>query len=212
VTDKSAPAAAGDQDLVELIRQQCADEIGALQTTAAERAERIRAAAAAEAEALRTGARALGEARGRQASAKRVAVAETESRRAWLWAREQLIDEVLDAARQRLARFPDVDDGPRILHALIDEALRALPAGAVVVRVSAAGAALLDRAACDGLGRGRWELAVNTDGAPTAGVVVESADGRVRFDNSFEARMRRGREHLRRLVLDTLLAGEMPEW
>ncbi|HVN85123.1 MAG TPA: V-type ATP synthase subunit E [Candidatus Binatia bacterium] len=202
----------GSEDLVDLIRQQCVGEIAALRTEAAERAERIRASAVAEAETLRGDAQALGETRGRQATAKRLAVAETDSRRAWLWAREQLIDEVLNAARDRLSQFPHVPDARRIVHDLIVEALQVLPSGPVCVRVPAAVSALIDPPLCATLGGDRWQITVISDHAPAHGVVAESADGRLRFDNSFDARLRRGRDHLRRLVLDTLLGGEAPEW
>jgi len=212
VSDAADTTATGSADLVDLIRQQCATEIAELRSAATERAERARAAAAAESATLRAEARSIGEARGRQATATRLAVAETDSRRAWLWSREQLVEEVLETARARLAEFPNVPDGTRILHALVAEGLQALPPGPVYVRVSAASTQRLDSAACETLGRGRWQLTITTEGAPPAGVVVESDDGRLRFDNSFEARLRRNREGLRRLILETLLAGEMPEW
>jgi V/A-type H+/Na+-transporting ATPase subunit A len=211
VNDTPTTGPADSENLLALIRQQCVQEIADLRTAAAERVERIRAAAAAESATLEAEARTLGEQRGRDAAAKRLAAAETDSRRAWLWAREHLIEELLDAARQRLAAFPDVADGTRILQALIRESLHVLPPGAACVRVSPGCAARLDRAACDELGGGSWQLTVTSDGAPAGGVIVESDDGRLCFDNSFEARMGRGRDRLRQVVLDTLGAGEMPE-
>jgi len=212
VNEKPDTAVDGSENFAELIRQQSANEIAELRSSAATLVQRLRANAAAEMDSLRAQARSVGETRGHQASAKRVAVAETESRKAWLWAREQLIEELLATAKQRLAKFPDVDGGTGTLQALIAEALRVLPPGAVSVRVSPACAQRLDQAACDMLGSGRWQLTITTEGAPAGGVIVESSDGRLRFDNSFEARIGRGRDRLRRLALDTLLAGEMPEW
>ena len=61
-------------------------------------------------------------------------------------------------------------------------------------------AALLDSSMRRQLGAGRWALHFETAPVPGGGVIVETDDGRLRFDNSIEARFRRAAAYLRQLA------------
>ena len=204
VSDPHTPGS-GAARLVAFIREQCAAEAETVITQAQERAQRTRTAAAAEAESIRDAARRQGEERGRRRAAEILTLADAESHREWLHAREQLIDAAIEQAWHALARFPEMPDATQVLTRMIAEALAALPPGAVRMHVPEAYAAIFDAAQRAGaIPNGR---VVHVEKATLAGgVIVETEDGRVRFDNSFDARGRRRRETLRRLVADTLFS------
>lgn len=195
----------GPAALVRLIQEQSASEVAEVLGRAHERAAQIAAAAESEATKISALARQEGEQRGQRAAAEIFAVADAESRRQQLWDREALVNEVLHAVRKRLEGLPDLPDGPVVLQELIREALQVLPHGAVRVRWPAEYQALLDETTRGELAGGRWQIRFEADNIPGGGVVVETVDGRLRFDNTFGARLRRRADHLRRLVVDILL-------
>jgi V/A-type H+-transporting ATPase subunit E len=206
--DTSNTAVLETAALVALIHEQSAAEAAEVLAQGHERAQRIATAAAAEAEALRAAARREGEERGRRRAAKLLAAAEAESRRQWLWEREALLQDAIDRARERLARFPALPDAGRKLTDLIRAALQALPNGAVRVRLPEAYAPLLDAGVRTAVAGQREALQFESGVVPEGGIIVETDDGRLRFDNSFEARIRRRMHRLRRIVADVLLAEE----
>jgi len=183
------------------------------------RAERILADARAEADKLlaeadtRAGAEAAKIiADGQKQARKRTqmilssVVQETAQRK--LSAREDAVQQILAEARARLEKL----DGPAYRNALLAlsaEALRRMPGEAFVVRVTGLGesecAALRDTLLARMRAEGR-PLAIQC--VPVAagprGVIVESADGRLRWDNTFEARLNRMRAGLRRLIAPVL--------
>jgi vacuolar-type H+-ATPase subunit E/Vma4 len=75
----------------------------------------------------------------------------------------------------------------------IAEAVERLPAGPVEVHVAAASLHLAETAADDPLlARHRTNITrIVADESVTSGCVVQTLDGRIRFDNSYEARARR---------------------
>jgi vacuolar-type H+-ATPase subunit E/Vma4 len=95
-------------------------------------------------------------------------------------------------------------DAANVLGNLIAEALAALPEGSVRVHLPADFAALVDAPAWQRLAAGRWKIEPCADSNAAAGVVVESADGRQRFDNTFEGRLRRNYEPLRQVIAEVL--------
>jgi V/A-type H+-transporting ATPase subunit E len=190
---------------VELIRQQADQESAEIVCEARERAARIAAAAEAEAASILQAARASGEERGSRRAAKLLAAAETTNQRELLRAREAILNEALERVRLRLADFVNLPDAPAVLCRLILSALPVLPEGPVRLRVPPTYAALLDATTLAELGGRRWTLELVQDPKVAAGVILESADGRRRVDQSFEARMTRERDHLRRMLAEVLL-------
>lgn len=183
------------------------------------RAERIRADARAEAEKLM----AEGEARAREESARLTTEgAETARKRAQmilssvaqeiaqgkLRAREEVIQEVLAGAAKELEKL----DGAAYRNAVVTlatEALRQMPGMKFVVRVAGLGegdcAAIRETLLKTLRDEGRaLEIQCAATGSGPRGVVVESADGRLRWDNSFAARLNRMKAGLRRSIAPVL--------
>jgi vacuolar-type H+-ATPase subunit E/Vma4 len=206
--EKPARAALEAAALVALIREQCATEVADIRAQAQERAERISAAAAVEAAALRTAAQNEGAQRGRRQAARRLAIAEAEAHRQWLVEREAIINEAITRARTQLERFAQLPGASDMLVSLIREGLQVLPAGAVRVCIPPGYEPLLDDTVRRRLGGEGWTLQFESGMVPGGAVILETADARLRFDNSFAARIRLREGRLRRLAADVLFAEE----
>jgi vacuolar-type H+-ATPase subunit E/Vma4 len=183
--------------LAALIREQSSAEVTQLEAETAERVRRKQAAAKAEVERALSDARAEGEARGRRRAARRLAMADAEGRKEWLQARDALIREAVDRARAQIANLAASPAAVRVLRDLIAEALAVLPDGPLRVRAPVEYTQALTEALEQTADAGRLQPVFESDSVPGGGVIVETADGRLRFDNSFEARLRRQQEQLR---------------
>lgn len=209
---KLATADATDADvLAAYIREQAAKEAAQTVAEARERAQRITAAADGEVEAIRNAAHEEGDERGRRRAAEVLAVAEVDARREWLRAREALIAAAVDRVRAQLTAFPALPPAGRILAGLIDEAICAIPDGSLRVVVPDGYEGLLDDAVRARMHASRTGgLQFETGQVPNGGVIVETIDGRLRFDNSFEARIGRLTGRLRQLAAEILLGEDVP--
>jgi vacuolar-type H+-ATPase subunit E/Vma4 len=192
---------------------------------AATKAERIRKraerdaakrleAAAREAEAARERALDVARRRADRAAASILATVEQESRRDLLVAQEAELDKLFDAARQRLADRKGYDY-PAVVAGLAAQAIRAVGSGQVVMELAEADRALATEAWLAEVrrrvrtnGGADVAIAVSPNPAPIdGGVVVRSADGRLVYDNSFAARLRRLRPDLRRELAAKVFGG-----
>lgn len=200
----SSPAGRDAADLAALIREQASSETAQLTADAHAHIERIRAASAVEIEAVHAAAVREGEERGRRRAAALLAVADSQARLTLLHARETHIQEALARTRNQLAELNGLPNARAVLAAFIREALRALDPGPVRVRVSESQAALLDDATRRQLAAGRWALHFEAAVVAGGGVIVETEDGRLRFDNSVDARIRRRTHELRQLAATLL--------
>ncbi|HSP96582.1 MAG TPA: V-type ATP synthase subunit E [Candidatus Dormibacteraeota bacterium] len=189
--------------LAALLGEQAADEAAECLAAAREQAERTRASAQAEAESIRAAAEREGEARGQRRAAELLAVARAQRQMRLLQVREALIEAALTQARAQLAAA--LPAAAETLVALIREGLPHFPAGPVRVRIAERDAALLDPPLRAALEAGRWTLRVEPADVRGGGVILESDDGRLRFDNSLDARGRRRLDRLRRLAASILL-------
>ncbi|MCK6555828.1 V-type ATP synthase subunit E [Candidatus Binatia bacterium] len=204
------------ESLAALIREQSAAEAAAVVAQGRERAERIREAGARQVERVEHDAREEGTARGRREAAQLLAAAETECQRRYLQARERLIEESIAHASERLAGLATRPDAAIVVERLIAAGLQILPPGPVRVSMPEAYAGLLDAAALDRLGGARIEIKLQPDFPSGGGVILETPEGRLRFDNSFGARLRRLADRLRRAVaearhIDQLAAVTRPD-
>jgi len=203
--------ARGDTAKLErLIGEAATADITQMLADARERAQRIRATAEDQAQDIRATARGEGEERGRIRAAALLSDADAQGRMEVLRAREAQLDAAIDLARQRLAAVGAEPGGAALAVALIREGLAALPAGPVRIRLPAPWVALLSATARRDIEANRWSLEVVTEDIPGGGVILETADRRLRFDNSFNARVRRRRARLRRLAADTLFGDDAP--
>lgn len=200
MTHSPSTAAQDAGSLAALIHQESAVEIEQLLADARAHAERVRASAAAEVESIRAAAAREGEQRGQRRAAALLAIAEAQSRLKLLHAREAHIDDVLARATAQLTTLSGVTNGREVVASLIREALAALEPASVRVCLAKSQAALLDDAIRRQLGAGRWALRFETMPGAGGGVIVETEDGRQRFDNSIAARFRRRTQELRQLA------------
>ncbi len=166
----------------------------------------------AEAEAQANAEREMRLQRARQTAeslrGQATAAAQIEAQTLRLRRREQLLERVFDEARTRLAEVSRWPDYPDIARRLAREAIETLRADEVIVHTDAATGQVLDAHA---LGELAQELGVRLSmGEPLGdgtGVIVETADGHRRYDNTLETRLARMRDGLRAPVY-RILAGE----
>jgi len=190
--------------LVERVLAQAREEAAALVERSAKAAERETQRAEQERDRRRAAVEsALREAAERRTQAAR-AEAEHEKRRAAMNAREAAVVSVFEEALHSLREIGAPEERRRLLEALVREGIRALGASPVRVRLNAAERELaLDSRfpkELDGVPIALDEDATDAVGGP----VVTDESGRVVFENTFEARLDRMRETLRRLVANTL--------
>lgn len=207
------PRADDDQALQEAIgaildeaRKKAAQIIADAEAQAIALSQQEDAQTAASCEAILE--RARQEARALQDQA--VAAARLEAQALHLKRREQLFERVFTLARERLAsitRRPDYGD---VARRLVREAVARLDAAELVVRADAQTRLVLDDETLAELG-GALNVRLRA-GEPLTngvGVIVETADGRRRYDNTFEARLAHLQNSLRPSVYQ-ILTGEEP--
>ncbi|MBP7712330.1 MAG: V-type ATP synthase subunit E [Gammaproteobacteria bacterium] len=121
-----------------------------------------------------------------------------------------LVQSVMQGVNGRLKTLQANDEsGLALLRALLVEAASAIERDELVARVS-----VFDH----GRVQGRWDLefrnavpgktiGLSPDACPcSGGVLVESVDGRISVDNTFEGRMSRQKSDLERVILERLFA------
>lgn len=181
---------------------------------AREQAAKALTAVRSEMETLRE--KRLAEARREADAQARVvgAAARLERRRRWLALREAGFETLFDRVLADLENGVGIDPD-RSLRELLREALEAVGPGPVVVRLSPRSAGCLsEQAIADvqrqafGPGAAGASFQRLVDAALRPGVVVESADGTRRFDNTYATRLERLREPLRALLARDLPAAE----
>ena len=181
-------------DILRAIREETDTEAERIESEAAAEVAAIEVAARSEAERLRGEILA---ARNRDAQAERDGVlraARARAASAWRDGREEVFGRVHAEFMRRLNRLRADRRYPRILRALLDEAVAALPE-AIEVRVDPRDLPLFDRAARPGSGRLGVEGSLETRG----GVEVVAPGGRA-VRNTVEERLARSEPFLRSLV------------
>ncbi len=194
-------------------RQEAAELLAAAGEEAAAVLEQARREAATQREA------ALREAR-REAEGQRLralSAAQLAARRQLLARREELITQALGLARERLRSGLTSGERRAALEELVLEAAIALGGGALTVRANARDAELLAPGFWQEVGSRLAAAGVAAEwrqGPPAAiagGAVVSKDEGRLVFDNSFEARLERQGWALRNEVWQALSRAEAPE-
>lgn len=140
-----------------------------------------------------------------------ISAARLEAQRMLLAKREELISRVFAEVRNRLAELRRSDAYPDILRRLILEAAASLGGGELIVWANEEDMALLSdqflaqvaQELDPGTTFRRGKSPVDIDG----GVIVGRADGRMRYDNSFAARLERWKDELRSQVHRILTEG-----
>jgi len=187
------------QDKAEQIKAEAKEKVDAIRKRAQERAEEERKAildkAQQDAERLRGQA---------------AATAQLKARSAQLAHREQLLDRVFKAVKDKL---PDVQKRPdydQIAALLLREALVQLRVNKAGIRADKLTQASLEKSSLNEISKelnGQFTI-----GAPLeegSGVVVNAADGKLNYDNTLETRLNRLQGTLRASVYKILM-GEQP--
>ncbi len=137
-----------------------------------------------------------------------IATAEMRARTLQLKKREELLEGVFEEARQQLSSLQQWSDYDRIARKLLREALIHLEANSSLVRADEVTLQYLTDEVLEELSK---ELNVTIQVKGTleqgTGVVVETDDGRRRFDNTLETRLNRMQDALRAPVY-RMLVGE----
>ena len=188
--------------LVALIQQQASSEMADLTALTEQRIAKIHHDAEADVQAVQSQAERDGDARGRRRAAALLSTTRATARMQWLKARETLLEDAIAQARAQLEHFATHADAPRVLRALINEAVAALPHQPLYLQVHPTYLPLLEKTRKDLDAADR--LTPKPDESVAGGVILESEDGRLRFDNSFDARLHRRKDDVRRLAADVL--------
>lgn len=199
--------------LIEGIEQDAQAEAGRLLSEAERRAREIRDGAAARAQAMELQAGEKAELRAKQVLERGGRSVEAELKKLRLRAKDDLRRELLASVRKTLAGLPGRDDYPEVLLSWLVEAAEGTGAGSAVVYAGKREreilkAGVLEKArSASGV---ELSLADESGGGETGGaaavfrghrgVIVTDRDGRVVYDNSIEARMKRMETGLRRLI------------
>ena len=190
--------------LVERVLQRAREEATAIVERGGKAAERERRRAEQERDTRQQAAEAaLREAAEQRAYSAR-AEAEQDKRRAAMNAREAAVGAVFAEALQSLQQFDVPTERRELLRELVREGIRVVGAPATRVRLNQAERELAlgpdFPKDIDGVSIVLEEDALDAVGGP----VVTDEAGRVIYENTFEARLERMREPLRRLVAETL--------
>ena len=168
----------------ELIRRQAADQ------AAAERAQ-ILAKASVEAERIRSQA---------------IATTQLKARTQELESREALLNNVFEAAAEKIAAVQKSSDYDKTAQRLLREAVVQIGANVVKVHADQTTGKLITASVIDALSK-ELNIKIQID-APLAkgtGVVVETEDGHRQYDNTLETRLKRMHDTLRAPVYHILM-------
>jgi V-type H+-transporting ATPase subunit E len=139
-----------------------------------------------------------------------IAAAQIKARTLQLKKREEILDKVFKEARQQLSSLQQWSDYDRIVRHLLREALTRLETDSALIQADEVTLQFLKDEVLEQVSK---ELNVKLQVKDTLkqgiGVVVETADGRRRFDNTLEVRLDRMQDTLRASVY-RLLVGESP--
>jgi vacuolar-type H+-ATPase subunit E/Vma4 len=124
--------------------------------------------------------------------------------------REQLLDRVFSEARARLASATHWPDYAEIGEALVRDAVSRIDSDEMIVRADPATQRVLGGDLLETVGRDLGVKLLPGDTlAQGTGVIVATADGHRRFDNTLETRLNRMHDRLRAPVFHILM-GEEP--
>ncbi|NLF01626.1 MAG: hypothetical protein GX601_11685 [Anaerolineales bacterium] len=135
-----------------------------------------------------------------------VAIAQRDAQGLRLRRREQLLERAFVVARQHIPAIVDRPDYARVVRELVREGLQNLGADEVVIRADERTQQALTDEMLAEMSRGLGvRLRIGEPLSRGTGVLMETADGHRRFDNTFEARLARMQEALRTRVYQILM-------
>ena len=189
----------------------------AILTEARDEAEQIKAEAKEKAEAIRRRAQEQAESE-RKAILERakqdadrlrgqaVATAQLKARSVQLSSREQLLDSVFKAVKEKLTDIQKRPDYDAITAMLLREALTQLKVNKAQIRADEATQKSLNKGALNEISKElNGEFALGNVLEEGMGVVIDAADGKIHYDNTLETRLSRLQNTLRSAVYQMLI-------
>ena len=189
----------------------------AILTEAREKADQIKAEAKEKVEAIRKRAQERAEAERKtileraQQDAERlrgqaVATAQLKARSLELAHREQLLERVFKAVKEKLPEIQKQPEYDQIAALLLREALTQLKVKKAEIRADEVTQKALKKGALHEISKeldGEFKIEDALDGG--MGVIVDAADGKLQYDNTLETRLRRLQSALRSSVYKILI-------
>jgi len=184
---------------------------------AKDEAEEIRAEATQKAEAIRQRTQEQVEATRKQIlerayeeaerlRSQALATTQLKARKMQLEHRETLLDRVFNAVRQQLPEVQQSKDFDQIAFALLAEALTQLKATNAVIRADERTLRLFTRGVLDDISKGmKANLQLGQPLQKGIGVIVETSDRHLQYDNTLETRLNRMQSGLRSTVYRILM-------
>ena len=199
----------GAELIIQEINREAEQKIQYILSEAQKEAEKIKAEARKRAEARAEWILRKAQTQAETEKQRIIANARLEVRKKRLEIQEALIREVIDALRERLAELPEDEYFPMLVD-LTAKAIEELGAEKVILKSNARTLGLIrDRfdefkgALSEKLGR-EVSIELGDEVQTIGGVVVETPDGSVRVDNTFEARIERFEGELRAEIAKAL--------
>jgi vacuolar-type H+-ATPase subunit E/Vma4 len=174
------------------------------------KADAIRRRAQEEAEKERSAILAQARQEAERLRSQVVANAQLKARTLQLEYREKLLDRVFEAAKQKLPTIQKRADYNKLAAQLLREAVVQLKAAQARIQADAATQKLLSDSTLKELSRELdAELTMGDVLEEGSGVVVDTADGHLHFDNTLETRLRRLQSSLRSAVYQVLMGEKL---
>ena len=199
----------GAELIIQEINREAEQKIQYILSEAREEAEKIKAEARKRAEARAEWILRKAKTQAEIEKQRIIANARLEVRKKRLQVQEELIREVIEALRERLAELPDGEYFPMIVDLTV-KAVEELGSESIVVRSNERTLKLISdrmddfrKALAEKLGR-EIEVKIGEPLKTLGGVIVESPDGTVRVDNTFESRIERFESELRAEIAKAL--------
>ena len=186
------------------------EEAQQAQAEAQAKAEEIRKRAREQAEAERKAILDRAHTDAERLRGQSVATAQLKARTMQLEHREKLLDKVFEAARQRLASVQKRADYEQVVAQMLREAVMQLKVDQARVRADEATQKTLKTKTIESLAQElNAKITLGETLEEGTGLVVESMDGRLHFNNTFETRLNRLQSALRASVYQVLMGEKL---
>lgn len=200
---------AEDIDMLELaILTEARDEADQIKAEAKEKADAIRQRAHGQAEAERKAILDRAREDAERIRGQAVATAQLKARSSQLAHREQLLERVFKAVKEKLPHVQKRPDYDQIAAMLLREAITQLRVNKADIRADETSQQSLKKSALNEISKElNAELTIGDVPEEGTGVVVDAADGKLHYDNTLETRLNRLHSTLRSSVYQ-MLTGE----
>jgi V-type H+-transporting ATPase subunit E len=198
------------QALSRAILRDAQEEAQQVQAEALAKVDEIRQRASQQAETERNAILERAEQEAERLRSQVAATAQLKARTLQLEQREKLLDKVFAEARQRLGSVKKRADYEQVTVQLLREALAQLKGGQAQVRADEATRKHLKAKTLEQVAKEmRTEITVGDPLEEGTGLIIESSDGRVQYDNTLETRLARMQSVLRSAVYQVLMGEKL---